>query len=403
MKPSSIILRIIVTALVLLGWGWAVTASSVQQHLSAGSIGASQLANSDQGYIASQFWITAFHGVNAATTALGVAVLVALWWKPGRLLIAALSVAALMLALMAPEASAYYDKTDYAEPYFILPNESAFFIPDVGANKDSQSSFGSIDYLNANKIAAKRYQVPHGKLAGSAWLSDFYVPTGRLVIVDRTPYNREWVAKSTRGTSPHDESFPCQSTEGLDVTVGISVSSFVTEENAAKFLYWFGVNPPAGDRNKPEVIFTSVFYGKSLAQIMDGVVRGKVQSLVCNELAARSLDKDNTEATKIMETIQAKTDAYLASRGITLDYIGWADTFTFENKVQDAINRRYVADREKEIAAELGPVTATVQALATAEATRTVANKWNGATPSSVSLWWLPSGLTDWLAGMLKK
>jgi hypothetical protein len=44
-----------------------------------------------------------------------------------------------------------------------------------------------------------------------------------------------------------------------------------------------------------------------------------------------------------------------------------------------------------------------VQALATAEATRTIANKWNGAMPSSVSLWWLPNGMSDWLTGVFGK
>src|SRR5262249_44030103 len=233
-----------------------------------------------------------------------------------------------------------------------------------------QTAFGSIEYLNANKIAAKRFQVPHGKLSGSSFWSDFYVPTGRLIIVDRTPFNREWVAPSNRGTSKKDESFPCQSAEGLDVTVGISISAFVTEENAAKFLYWFGVNPPPGDRSQPQVIFTSVFYGKSLAEVMDSVGRGKVQALVCGEVASRPLDKVNAEATKIMDTIQQKVFDYLASRGITLDYIGWADTFTFDGKVQDAINRQFIAGKEKEIAAQLSSSTATIQSLATAEATR---------------------------------
>ena len=402
MSTKSIVYRIVGSLLVVAALGWTALGVSVPAHLAAGEIGAAQFANSDQGYILSQIWITLFRSGSAVLTLMATVALIALWWKPVRLLIVGLS-AVFLLTAIAQQARAYYAKTDYAEPYFILPNESAFFVPDVGANKDSQSSFGSIDYLNANKIAAKRFQVPHAKLPGSAYWSDFYVPTGRLVIVDRTPFNREWVAKSSRGTSARDESFPCQSAEGLDVTVGISISAFVTEQNAANFLYWFGVNPPQGDRNKPEVIFTSVFYGRSLAQVMDGVGRGKVQSLVCNEIASRPLDKVNSEATKIMEAIQVKTEAYLASRGITLDYIGWADTFTFENKVQDAIDRRYVADREKEIAAELGPVVGTVQALATAEATRTVANKWNGATPASVSLWWLPSGLTEWLTSMMKK
>jgi hypothetical protein len=401
MNRDRYLWRAIASVVVFLLWVAIALVASVPSTIVSAQMAGHQFDNSDASYGTAVVGMSVF---NLATIIIGsifLLILLAIWWKPLRRLIAAAIV--LVLAFVPRPASAYYDRTDYTEAYFILPNESAFFIPDVGANKDSQSAFGSIEYLNANKIAAKRFLVPHAKLAGSSLWSDYYVPTGRLIIVDRTPFNREWVASQSRGTSTKDESFPCQSAEGLDVTVGISISAFVTEENAAKFLYWFGVNPPQGDRTKPEVIFTSVFYGKSLQQVMDSVGRGKVQALVCGEIASRPLDRVNSEATKIIETIQQKVADYLGSRGITLDYIGWADTFTFDPKVQDSINRQFVATKEKEIAAQLGPVTETVQALATAEATRTIATKWNGATPSSVSLWWLPSGLSEWLSGLKQK
>ena len=101
-------------------------------------------------------------------------------------------------------AYAYYDKNDVTEAYTILPNESAFWIPDVGANKDNQAKLDSEAYLNDNKVALKRFIVPHAKLSGSsgAWgWADYYVPSGRLIIVDRTPYSREWVDAADRGTS----------------------------------------------------------------------------------------------------------------------------------------------------------------------------------------------------------
>jgi hypothetical protein len=396
--------RSIVSAFVFLIWSGTSLILSIPATVVTGQAAARQFENSDTAFAISRLGMSLFNGIGAVTGILFVLVLLAIWWRPLKAAITAIASLAVVLCLVQAErARAYYDKTDYTEVYFVLPNESAFFVPDVGANRDNQSSFGSVDYLNANKIPAKRFQVPHAKLAGSAFWADYFVPTGRLIIVDRTPYNREWVAAMHRGTSARDESFPCQSAEGLDVTVGISISAFVTEQDAAKFLYWFGVSPPQGDRTKPEVIFTSVFSGKSLAQVMDGVGRGKVQSLVCNEIASRPLDKVNAEATKIMDEIQQKVANYLISRGITLDYIGWADTFTFDGKVQDSINRRYVADREKEIAAQLGPSVQTVQALATAEATRTLANKWNGSVPGQVSLWWLPSNITDWLGNLGKK
>jgi hypothetical protein len=118
--------------------------------------------------------------------------------------------AVVLTGLQPPPALAYYDKADFTEAYTILPNESAFWIPDAGANRDNQSQFESEDYLKANKVAVKRFIVPHQKLSGSGSFFDFYVPAGRLIIVDRTPFSREWVASQRRGTSAKDESFPCK-------------------------------------------------------------------------------------------------------------------------------------------------------------------------------------------------
>lgn len=84
-------------------------------------------------------------------------------------------------------AYAFFQQTDKTEAYTILPNESAFWIPDVGDNKNSQTKLDSADYLNANKVALKRFVIPHAKLTntGGAWGWDYVVPTGRLIIVDQ--------------------------------------------------------------------------------------------------------------------------------------------------------------------------------------------------------------------------
>jgi hypothetical protein len=292
-----------------------------------------------------------------------------------------------LLLLPATAAQAYYDKNDYTEAYFILPNESAFFIPDAGANRDSQAKFGSAQYLEENKVAAKRFIIPHTKFSGSGFFQDFYVPTGRLIIVDRTPYNREWTASRNRGTSTRDESFPCQSQEGLNVTVEVAIATAVTEEDAARFLYWFGVRPPQGNRADPQVIFASVYNGRGLAEVMDGVGRGKVQSLVCKQIGARSFDKVNSDVNAIMEAVTADAGAYFKSRGITLDYIGWAGTFTFDHDVQKAINDRYTAEK-------IAPMLPVLQTKALLDA----AGRWDGHLPSTVSGLWLVPG--DVLAGV---
>jgi len=281
-------------------------------------------------------------------------------------------------------ALAYYDKADYAEPYFVLPNESAFFIPDVGNNKSSQVKFGSEEYLNENRIPAKRFVIPHVKLENSGLFSNYYVPAGRLVIVDRTPFNKEWVTSADRGTSTKNEGFPCQSKEGLNITVGVAIATSVLEENSPRFLYRFGVKPPAGDRSKPEVVFTSVYYGQSLSDVMDTVVHSKVQALVCAEFTTRTFDNGNAQAEAIMTAVQGKAESYLKSVGITLDYIGWADTFSFDPSVQAAINRRYVSVQDEAIAKLLTPYAETIQKLAAADALRSFGNKTDGKLPTTI-------------------
>ena len=167
--------------------------------------------------------------------------------------------------------------------------------------------------------------IPHQKLSGSAarpglstgW--DLYVPTGRLIIVDRSPFSREWVAAHDRGTSARNESIPCQSKEGVNITVGVSIGASVTEENAAKYLYHFGVLPPtdaAGrllDRTSPQTIFTSVYYSRRLSDVMDDVGRKRVQTLICNEIAARTFDEANEQAVKIMDNVKKAATDYFAS------------------------------------------------------------------------------------------
>ena len=275
-----------------------------------------------------------------------------------------------------------------------MPNESAFWVPDVGDNQSSQAAFASADYLNKNKIASKRFLVPHARLSSSGFWSwsDYFVPTGRLYIVDRAPFNQEWVSNTAKGTSNRDEGFQCQSSEGLDINVGITISAYVTEENAARFLFHYGVRPPAGSRTDPEVIFTSVLYGRSLTEVMQSNVRNAVQALVCRQLAGRTLIEDNAQANAIMESVRKDITAFLAEKGITLDFIGWADTFTFDPKVQDALNRAFVAGQDRLIAAALAPHASTMQALAVAEAVRV---RWNGAVPSSLSLSALPQGIAE--------
>lgn len=325
--------------------------------LLSGEVARDQFANSNSAYLAvapSLFALSAFWGLLALAL---LAALAFIWrdlfrghgGKVGLVLCATLA-----LAAQPRRAEAFAETTDRTEAYTILPNESAFWIPDVGANKDNQAQFDSEAFFQERKVALKRFVVPHQKLSGSGGASmfsgwDLYVPTGRLIIVDRTPYSREWVAAHDRGTSTRDESFPCQSREGLNITVGVSIGASVQEGNSAKYLYRFGVVTPKGNRSDPQVIFASVYYSRSLSEVMDDVGRKKVQTLVCEDIASRSFDRVNEEAVAIMDDVRKKAADYFAGVGITLDFIGWADTFTFDASVQKAVDDRYAAEKLKDV------------------------------------------------------
>lgn len=380
--------RIVATAILFSVWSAVVFGFNTEATLILGQAAGEQFRPSDGAFLQTASMIRATTWINSAISFVGLLALALVWWKPAKKAIVAM-MAVLLLIAVAPQAHAYYDKTDWAETYFILTNESAFYVPDVGDNKSGQAAFGSLAYYEQNKIAAKRFSVPHIKLDNSGAWSNYYVPAGRLIIVDRTPQSREWVKATHRGTSTGDQSFPCQSKEGLDITVGIAIGVSVAEGDAPKFLYRFGVEPPQGDRKQPEIVFQSVFYGRSLAKVTDGPVRNKVQSVVCDEITARSLDEANATAPAIMKSIEAKAKTYLAEYGVTLDYIGWADTFEFGEKIQGALDRKYVSVKEAEIAALMAPHTGTLQALSTAEATRTIADAFKSgkiALPTSLSI-----------------
>ena len=125
---------------------------------------------------------------------------------------------------------------------------------------------------------------------------------------------------------------------------------------------------------------------------MDTVGRGKVQTLVCHEIGARSFNNVNKDVNAMLDAVEKSATAFFASKGITLDYIGWAGTLSFDRDVQQAVNDRYTAEK-------IAPVLSTLQTKALLDATA----KWNGQLPTTVSgLWLVPSDVWSSVLGWLK-
>lgn len=167
----------------------------------------------------------------------------------------------------------------------------------------------------------------------------------------------------------------------------MSLASSVTEDNAARFLFYFGVNQPKGDPSTPEVIFTSVYEGRTLAQVMGSWGRGEIQSRVCRHINAWVIEDLAKHGNEILDQIQSEAKDFFAGFGITIEYVGWAGGFGYPKEVQDAINTRFAAEH-------IAPVVDTLQAKARIDAI----SGWDKHLPASVTLL---GGMGDWVAALL--
>ena len=309
------------------------------------------------------------------------------------------AVVAVGLMFSVQPAMAYYDTVDNPEYIEIMPNESAFAIPEVGANKTSQTAFMSEAYLNeqvcdangANchgKIALKRFQVPHVLIKTSALSKDYYVPATKLLLVDRTPYNAEWTDDADTGTSKYKQAIHFESGQSADARINVSIAAHVTEENAAKFAYYYGAkNVGTKDSNDPATTFASVIRGRSLTDIMDSNVRGKVQTCVAREFGKLATDDLLTKKDLVSNTCEKEVKDFFANYGITIDYVGFSSGITWGNsKIQTAMDEAYIAQKNAQAydaRVKMVNVTALEADVAIknsqAAAINNVSSRWNGS------------------------
>lgn len=365
-KNNKIGLRVGLSAGLLVIWGLVNSFLHSAAPLVSGELAAQQLKNSNSSYFVSQS--AGFFTGEGLPAIILVALLLTIWWAPlKRSLSTGVGVTALavMLALSGTTpAKAYFNVKDNEENIEILPNQSAFLIPEVGDNKDSQVAFMSKEYLIQKKMAQKRVNIPHTTMhMAGVFNRDYYIPSARLVLVDRTPYYRQWVAGANKGTSNKDESFPFEDGNSINISTGITIAAHVTEENAPLYLYSVGTNPnhkPYINPGDPEDLtpqeqqiaaqFSSVIYGQDLETVMDTVIWGKVETVLAREYGSRALlniigeDTDKLpKKAEIIAIVEKEVTAFAATYGITIDFLGYAGSLTYDAPVQEAINNVFIA------------------------------------------------------------
>jgi hypothetical protein len=381
------IIRLFLTALTLIGAGVLRTFAYPIGAIGAGRAAGGQMSSSDAISTDSIVTMHFYSSIGAIIWIVAAVLIFWIWWKHLKRGWAAL-LAGMLVMIVAGQAPAFYSATDVTEAYGILPNHTAFWVPGTGDTKNNQSQTESEEFLRSNKVAGKFFIIPHVKLSGSTYMGwDKYIPTGRLIVVDRAPFFHEWT-KAGRGTDAQsDQSFPCHSKDNIEVSAEMSLASSVTEDNAARFLFYFGVNPPSGDPATPEVIFTSVYQGRTLAQVMGSWGRGEIQSRVCRHVNAYTIEELARHGNDILNQIQDEAKTFFAGFGITIEYVGWAGGFGYPKEVRDAINTRFAAEH-------IAPVIETLREKATIDAI----SGWDRHLPGSVTLL---GGISSWVTDFL--
>jgi len=224
-----------------------------------------------------------------------------------------------------------YDKPEYVE---IDTSETGFLIPLEG-DGTQQAKFQSEEYLKQRKVAAKRVQITHRwSQEGRISTDGRWIATVRLVKVNRSPVTREWMSpgqtngEGLRRPGQKDQAIWIESGDSVGFSMGFTCTAFISEDDAAKFLYWY----PSG----------------SLHEVMDREVRARIQQVSAEVAAKYPLDMLRTRKQEISDAVKTDLTNFFATRGITITTVGMFGGMTYENPaIQKSIDDTFIAQQLK--------------------------------------------------------
>lgn len=291
----------------------------------------------------------------------------------------------------------------------IGPNETAFVIPLEGETKEGQAQLQSVEYLEKSKVVAKRISIPQREKTLGRGPGNFeWIPTVRVVKVDRTPVTREWTRQAGTGTSNLNQAIGVESLDSINFSVGVNITCSVEEDDTAKFLYFYA--------------------GKPLSEVVDSNVRGFLQTVLAREFGQYMLTDCPKKKTEVFAKAYEEARLLFETKGVTVNYLGSSEGLNYDDpKIQEAINRKFIAENDILVAkqeklaqdernlqviekarteAESAKLIEQAREALTlktqlevqkiqAEAMRIAAEKWNGTMPSTI----LPQG-TQMLFGL---
>jgi hypothetical protein len=198
-------------------------------------------------------------------------------------------------------------------------SESAFLIPLEGGTTN-QAAFHSVEFLKEKKVAAKRVQIAHRwNQTGYLPRSGHWMPTVRLIKVDRRPVTREWTKSHKTGTAAKDQAIEGESRDSVGFSIGIGCTAYIPEELAALYLYSYP--------------------SKSLAEMMDTEVRNRVHQVIAEKAGEYDLFDLPARKNDIMKAVREDIMPFFKKKGIEITTLAMLGGLTFDNpEVQKAID-----------------------------------------------------------------
>ena len=326
--------------------------------------------------------------------------LVFVWWKPLSRAFRSTAVVLLFVGI-STMTTACMGPAKVLPLENVGPNETAFVIPMEG-DSTKQAKFESVKFLEEHKVLSKRIELPvRERSTGRMWWDYEWIPTVRVIKVDRQLVTREWTKGGTTGTSKKDEALSVASLDSINFHLGVNMTASILEEEAPLYLYWHGQKP--------------------LAEVVDSNVRGYLQGIMADEFGKLTLEDAKHSKAEIFKKANELTISKFKAVGINISYVGAAQGLMFDDpaiqakinetqtaemgievakkknleqtELNKAIVSKAVADREaaqefaKAAEAQRSKIALDIQ-MVEAQAMLKAAEKWNGGMPASV----LPQG-----------
>jgi len=219
---------------------------------------------------------------------------------------------------------------DVPEYITVSTSQTAYSVPLEGDSKN-QIKLDSAKAFDSLKIMKKRIQISkRWNQTGRYAHEGTWIPTIDVIIVERTPVTKEWTADIKKGTKAKDEAMWVESKDSIEFSTGFNCTSYITEQNASTFLYYYKAN--------------------SLADVMDEEIRNKIQETLADFAAGHDLDNLRGMKKEMISEVRKQVIPFFKTRGITITTIGMFGGLEYKNPaIQKSIDDVFIAQQLKNV------------------------------------------------------